>query len=151
MPWLLSSLQLSSRKRGQRGFKCQPQTLQLLQPEAAGAEPLAETPPSPRPLEPEASKNDCEASSRPRFRAEIFQQGAAHPCSVSAALAKLAASGSRAESHTRGTEPRTRLNPTPGATLGGYSMARRLITNSCPGHRAVRRRQRSPSRHCFRD
>lgn len=88
-------------ERGQHGFKCQPQTLQLLQPEAAGTEPLAETPTSPRPLEPEASKNDCEASSRPRFRAEIFQQGAAHPCSVSAALAKLAAPGSRAESHTR--------------------------------------------------
>lgn len=72
MPQLLSSLQLSSRKRGQHGFKRQPQTLELLQPESAAAETLAETPTSP--LEPETSENDCEASSRLRFRAEIFNR-----------------------------------------------------------------------------
>lgn len=80
-------LQLSSRKRGQHGFKCQRTTLELLQPEAAGAETPTETPTSPPPLEPETSKNACEASSRLRFRTDFFQQGAAHPRGASAAAA----------------------------------------------------------------
>lgn len=135
MPQLLSSLQLSPRKRGQHGCKCQSQT--LLQPEAAAAQPLAESPTSPRPLEPETSKNDCEASSRLRFRAEIFNRELRIPVALRWWQQQNWPPQGLGQSHTGGTEPRTRLNPTLGATLGRHSMARRLIINSQP--RAPRR------------
>lgn len=145
MPQLLSSLQLSPRKRGQPGFKCQSQT--LLQPEAAAAQTLAETPTSPRPLEPETSKNDCEASSRLRFRAEIFNRELRIPVALRRQQQNWPPQG-LGQSHTGDTEPRTRLNPTLGATLGRHSMARRLIISSLPGapRRAAARPLPTPGR-----